>query len=241
MSKDEIFKENMQSIGDFTFSKNVASVFDDMLERCVPLYQEMQRMIVEMAVDFSVDGTNVYDLGCSTGTTLLNLGKNIKSNVKFIGYDYSEEMLAKCKQKLAEHQFSRDYDLFCADLNQGVHIENASVVTMLLTLQFIRPLKRDMLIGNILKGLNENGCLILVEKVLGEDSFFNRLFIKYYYDFKKRNGYSELEIAQKREALENVLIPYKLLENRELLLKEGFRYCDIFFKWYNFCGVVAVK
>ena len=142
MSKDEIFKENMQSIADFTFSKNVASVFDDMLERCVPLYQEIQRMIVEMAVDFSVDGTNVYDLGCSTGTTLLNLGRNIQSNVKFIGYDYSEEMLARCKQKLVEHQFPRDYDLICTDLNQGVHIENASVVTMLLTLQFIRPLRR---------------------------------------------------------------------------------------------------
>jgi len=77
--------------------------------------------------------------------------------------------------------------------------------------------------------------------VLGEDSHFNRLFIKHYYDFKRRNGYSETEIAQKREALENVLIPYKLLENRELLLKTGFRYVDVFFKWYNFCGIVAIK
>jgi tRNA (cmo5U34)-methyltransferase len=150
-------------------------------------------------------------------------------------------MLARCKQKLAEHHFSREHELICADLNQGVHIENASVVVMVLTLQFIRPLNRDKLIGSILRGLNGNGCLILVEKVLGEDSVFNRLFIKYYYDFKKRNGYSELEIAQKREALENVLIPYKLLENRELLIREGFRYCDVFFKWYNFCGMVAVK
>jgi len=241
MSKDEIFKENLPTIADFAFSGNVASVFDDMLERCVPMYKEIQRMIIELAIDFGVDGTNIYDLGCSTGTTLLNLGQNVQSKVKFIGFDYSQEMLAKCRQKLVEHHFSRDYELICADLNQGVHIENASVVTMLLTLQFIRPLRRDKLIGNILRGLNENGCLILVEKVLGEDSFFNRLFIKYYYDFKKRNGYSELEIAQKREALENILIPYKLLENRELLLKEGFRYCDIFFKWYNFCGVVAVK
>jgi len=80
-----------------------------------------------------------------------------------------------------------------------------------------------------------------VEKLIGEDSLFNRLFIKYYYDMKKRNGYSELEIAQKREALENVLIPYKLMENREMLLRAGFRYCDVFFKWYNFCGIIAVK
>ncbi|MFO0793404.1 MAG: carboxy-S-adenosyl-L-methionine synthase CmoA [Candidatus Brocadiaceae bacterium] len=241
MSKDEVFKENMANIADFAFGEKVASVFDDMLDRSVPFYRETQRMIVEMAGDFAVDGTNIYDLGCATGTTLLNLGQNIPNNVKFVGVDNSQDMLDKCKKKLAEHNFSREHTLVCADLNQGIDIENASVVIMVLTLQFVRPLKRDNLIRSILKGLNEKGCLILVEKVLGEDSVFNRLFIKYYYDFKKRNGYSELEISQKREALENVLIPYKLLENRELLLKEGFRYCDVFFKWYNFCGMVAVK
>jgi tRNA (cmo5U34)-methyltransferase len=97
------------------------------------------------------------------------------------------------------------------------------------------------LIEEIFNQLNENGCLILIEKVLGEDSLFNRQFIKYYYDYKRRNNYNEMEIAQKREALENVLIPYKLMENRELLLNKGFRYVETFFKWYNFCGMVAVK
>ncbi|NUO08307.1 MAG: carboxy-S-adenosyl-L-methionine synthase CmoA [Candidatus Brocadia sp.] len=241
MSKDELFKSNMTTIADFNFGEKVASVFDDMLDRSVPFYREIQRMIMEMAADFAVEGTNIYDLGCSTGTTILNLGQNIPGKVKFIGVDYSQDMLARCKQKLAECYFAREHELICADLNQGVNIGNASVVVMVLTLQFIRPLNRDKLIRSILSGLNENGCLILVEKVLGEDSVFNRLFIKYYYDFKKRNGYSELEIAQKREALENILIPYKLSEDRELLLKEGFRYCDVFFKWYNFFGMVAVK
>ncbi|BBO16338.1 carboxy-S-adenosyl-L-methionine synthase CmoA [Candidatus Brocadia pituitae] len=241
MSKDEIFKENMATIADFNFGEKVVAVFDDMLDRSVPFYREIQRMIVEIAVDFAAEGTNIYDLGCSTGTTLLKVGQNIPGKVKFIGVDYSRDMLARCKQKFSAHRFFQEHELICADLNQGVSIENASVVIMILTLQFIRPLNREKLIGSILKGLNENGCLILVEKVLGEDSVFNRHFIKYYYDLKKRNGYSALEIAQKREALENVLIPYKLLENRELLLKEGFRYCDVFFKWYNFCGMVAVK
>ena len=114
------------------------------------------------------------------------------------------------------------------------------MATMILTLQFIRPLYRDKLVGQILRGLNPNGCLIL-EKVIGEDSLFNRLFIKHYYEHKRRNGYSELKSRKKREALENVLIPYKLLENREMLMREGFRYCDVFFKWYNFCGIIAVK
>jgi len=241
MSKDEIFNDKLGFIGDFHFNEKVASVFDDMLNRSVPFYQEIQRMIVELSLDFAVDGTNIYDLGCSIGTTLLNLNRGIGNKVKYIGIDYSEDMLDKCRKNLYEKEFSGECELICADLNKGIHVENASVILMVLTLQFIRPLYRDKLIESVFRGINDNGCLILVEKVLGEDSLFNRLFIKYYYDMKRRNGYSELEIAQKRESLENVLIPYKLIENRDLLLQQGFRYCDVFFKWYNFCGMVAVK
>jgi len=239
-SRDEVFNKKAQ-VTDFKFGKEVAVVFDDMLERSVPFYAETQRMISEMAADFAVEGTNIYDLGCSTGTTMLNLDAAIRPQVKFIGVDNSPEMLDRCRAKLKQHGFKRDHELLCADLNSGIHIENASMVLMVLTLQFIRPLYRDKLVEQILHGLNPNGCLILVEKVIGEDSLFNRHFIKYYYEMKKRNGYSELEISRKREALENVLVPYKLLENREMLIRTGFRYCDVFFKWYNFCGLIAVK
>lgn len=239
--KDEVFKEPLKSVADFAFGEKVASVFDDMLLRSVPFYEEMQRMIAELSADFAVEGTNVYDLGCSTGTTMLHLASKLPQNVKFIGVDNSEDMLKRCRQKFAENNFKRDHELLCADLNQKAPIQNASVVLMVLTLQFIRPLHRERLIEEIREGMVDNGCLIVVEKVLGEDSLFNRLFIKNYYEFKKRNGYSEMEISQKREALENILVPYKLLENRELLLRSGFRYCDAFFKWYNFSGLIAVK
>ncbi len=198
-------------------------------------------MIAEMASDFAVEGTNIYDLGCSTGNTLLSLDSAVQRQVRFVGVDSSEEMLKRCRGKLTQQGMEREHELICADLNQGVRIENASMVLMVLTLQFVRPLYRDTLVKTIYEGLNENGGLILVEKVLGEDSVFNRLFIKYYYDLKKSHGYSELEIAQKREALENVLVPYKHLENREMLLRAGFRCCDLFFKWYNFCGIIALK
>jgi tRNA (cmo5U34)-methyltransferase len=238
--KDSVFSKKA-SVTDFKFGKEVAVVFDDMLERSVPFYAEMQRMISEMAVDFAVEGSNVYDLGCSTGTTMLNLDAVLPPQIKFVGVDNSPEMLERCRAKLAASNFVRPHELVCADLNNGVHIQNASLVLMVLTLQFIRPLHRDKLVARILQGLNENGALILVEKVIGEDSLFNRLFINYYYDLKRKNGYSELEISQKREALENVLVPYKLLENREMLIQAGFRYCDVFFKWYNFCGIIAVK
>jgi tRNA (cmo5U34)-methyltransferase len=239
-ARDKVFLK-AQAATDFNFGEKVASVFDDMLDRSVPFYQETQRMIAEMATDFAVEGTNIYDLGCSTGTTLLNLDAAVGNKVRLIGVDNSEEMLKRCQQKLTAEGLRHEYELLCADLNQGVRIENASMVLMVLTLQFVRPLYRDTLIRSIHDGLNENGCLILVEKVLGEASVFNRLFIKYYYELKKRHGYSEMEIAQKREALENVLVPYRLSENREMLLRAGFRCADVFFKWYNFCGIIALK
>jgi tRNA (cmo5U34)-methyltransferase len=238
--RDELFRES-EPVGDFSFGKHVASVFDDMVTRSVPFYDEIQRMIGEIAGDFAAPGTNVYDLGCSTGNTLLRLDTAVAPTVRLIGIDSSEEMLKRCRQKLETANFVHDHELIRADLNQGLEVRNASMVLMVLTLQFVRPLHRDTLIGNILKGLNENGCLILVEKVLGEDSVFNRHFIKYYYDLKKQHGYTEMEISKKREALENVLVPYKLMENREMVLRAGFHYCDVFFKWYNFCGMIAVK
>jgi len=238
--KDDLFRDP-QPIADFEFGERVAAVFDDMLDRSVPFYRELQRMIAEMAHDFAVAGTQIYDLGCSTGTTLVNLDSAVPPDVRFVGVDNSEEMLQRCRAKLGQQGVQRECELIHADLNRGVLIENASMVLMVLTLQFVRPLHRDTLLRTIHQGLNENGCLILVEKLLGEHSLFNRMFIEYYYEMKKRNGYSELEIAQKREALENVLIPYTLLENRETLLRVGFHQCDVFFKWYNFGGIIAVK
>lgn len=239
--RDQLYRDPHTALGDFSFDQSVALVFDDMVSRSVPFYAEIQRMIVEMANDFAVPGASVYDLGCSTGTTLVNLHHRLEPTIRFVGVDNSQEMLATCRAKLREHRVDRAVELQCCDLNGGIAIEDASLVVMMLTLQFIRPLYRDRLIGDIFRGLRANGCLILVEKTLGEDSLFNRLFIEYYHDMKRRQGYSELEISQKREALENVLIPYKLLENRALLLRTGFRYVDIFFKWYNFSGIVAVK
>jgi len=112
---------------------------------------------------------------------------------------------------------------------------------MNLTLQFVRPLHRERLVKQIFDGMLARGAFILIEKLTVSDGDLNRLFINYYYDMKRRNGYSELEISQKREALENVLIPYRLEENVELLKGAGFRSVEMFFRWYNFCGLVAVK
>jgi tRNA (cmo5U34)-methyltransferase len=241
MGKDKIFATPHGTVADFSFDAKTAAVFDDMLVRSVPFYLEIQRMISELTRDFAVPGTNVYDLGCSTGTTLLQLDPILPDGVRLVGCDYSEEMLKKAEEKFKNHGMRHAYHLECTDLNNEVRIENASVVIMNLTLQFVRPLNRERLMRSISKGVNENGCLILLEKVLSRDSLLNRFFIKYYYDFKEASGYSKLEISQKREALENVLIPYRVQENEDLALQNGFSQCEIFFKWYNFCGYIVRK
>ena len=241
MGADRLFADKRAQVDDFTFDRETARVFDDMLSRSVPFYAEIQRMAGELAADFAVPGTNLYDLGCSTGTTFATLDPLVDPGVRFVGVDASVEMLEKARQKLANTPTGRSVDLLHRDLHELQEIENASVVILTLTLQFVRPLHRDRLVRTICNGTNEQGCLLLVEKVTESDTLFNRLFIKYYYDMKRRNGYSELEIAQKREALENVLIPYRPAENEKLLLDAGYRSVQPFFRWYNFTGVVAIK
>lgn len=244
MDKDTIFAVKTQAVGDFNFGEKTAAVFEDMLDRSIPLYREVQRMLGEIAAEFATSGSNVYDLGCSNGITLETLSSAVASagkQVQLVGVDYSQAMLDKAAQRFAEGGHSARPKLVLADLNEGCAIENASVVVLNLTLQFVRPLFRDRLIRTIHDGMNENGCLILVEKVLGDDSLLNRLFIKFYYDLKRRNDYSETEIALKRESLENVLIPYRIDENVELLKRNGLGNVDVFYKWYNFAGLLGVK
>src|SRR5262249_36169158 len=141
---DRSFLDPNARISDFAFGEETAAVFDDMLSRSVPFYDEIQRMLGEIAADFATDGTSVYDLGCSTGTTLSTLDA-LPQNVHLIGVDASEAMLAKAERNLAG-ALRHPYSLACQDLNQGALIDNASVVAMCLTLQFVRPLYRERLL-----------------------------------------------------------------------------------------------
>jgi tRNA (cmo5U34)-methyltransferase len=241
MTTDEIFREEKPQAADFRFNKAVAQVFDNMVNRSVPFYGEIQRMIAELAADHARPGTRIYDLGCSTGTTMIGMDSLVDPGIEFVGVDDSDEMLEKCRTKLTDAGISRSVQLVPGDLNENVKIQDASVVVLCLTLQFVRPLYREKLLKKIFNGLCQGGVLILVEKILAEDSSFNRDFIKYYYNLKRRSQYNEMEIAQKREALENVLIPYKLSENNLMLREAGFHHVEVFFKWYNFSGMIAIK
>ncbi len=244
MKHDHIFIGHASRGSDFEFSKEVAEVFDDMLIRSVPFYLEQQYMIKEIGKKFWVPGTNLYDLGCATGTTLVNLAREIPGPARFVGYDNSLAMLAQAQRKIHDDGLSERIELRYADLNGELlrlDLKNASVVTLCWTLQFIRPLRRDALIRWIHQGIVNGGILIVTEKVLTNSTHMNRFFIDFYYDFKNRNGYSTEEIQRKREAPENVLIPYRIDENLELFRRNGFEIAEPFFLWYNFAGFICIK
>ena len=228
--EDKLFAAARDMAADFRFDDKTAAVFDDMVSRSVPYYDEIQRMTTELCADFAQPGTNLYDLGCATGTTFMLLDDLVDPDVRFVGVNNSADMLDQARGKLSGLSSGRQFDLIEADLHSPFGMENASVVLLVLTLQFVRPLCRDKLIRRVADAIPENGALILVEKLTSSHTMLNRLFIKYYYDYKKRNGYSEVEIAQKREALENVLIPYRPEENHEMLQEVGFRHCEEFFR-----------
>jgi tRNA (cmo5U34)-methyltransferase len=234
--KDEVFKDKITK--QFEFDETVASVFDDMLNRSVPYYKEIVKLTTEFALRHLHENNKVYDLGCSTATTLINIAKHTNMQLELIGIDNSDAMLARASNKAKA--FGLDIDFLNKDIFD-VEISNAKVIISNYTLQFIRPLKREELIKRIFDGLEEGGVFIFTEKVISEDKVLNKQFIDVYYDFKKEQGYSEFEIAQKREALENVLIPYSFDENKQMIKDAGFRHFDCLFKWMNFSTFIAMK
>lgn len=244
MKKDEVFLTPERRIGDFEFNAEVAEVFDDMLVRSVPFYLEQQNMLKCIGKNFWIPGTKVYDLGCSTATTLVALGRELPDSARLIGYDNSLPMIARARENIAASHLDDRIEVRYGELNGPLPefpVENASVITMCWTLQFIRPLRRDNVVRWIYDGLADGGVLIVTEKILTNSGHMNRFFIDYYYEYKRRQGYSDTEIARKREALENVLVPYRLEENLELFRRNGFEIVETFFQWFNFAGFLCVK
>jgi len=244
MNTDKVFTLDAERSSDFVFDQSVAEVFDDMLNRSVPLYGEQQKMIKDIAKRFWIPDTSIVDLGCSLGTTLINIAVNVPEAESLVGYDNSQPMIDRATSNIEKANQTDRITLKFADLNGDLDdlvINNASVVTVCWTLQFIRPLKRDRLIAKIYNAMADGGVLIVTDKILTNDSNMNRFFIDFYYDYKRKNGYSEEEILRKREALENVLIPYRFDENFELFKRNGFEIVETFFQWHNFAGFLCVK
>ena len=226
---------------DFVFSERVVEVFDDMLDRSVPFYREVIRATASLLQTSLTSQDRVVDLGCATGTTLLELSRLLpQAGLRFIGVDNSAAMLDKARLK-AELFSKQDRISFVEEDITRLHRPGTGAFIINYTLQFIRPLLREELLQRLHADLRPGGILIVSEKTIGQDIRLNREFIEIYHQFKRDSGYSELEIAKKREALENVLIPFTIEENKALLKRVGFVSAETFFQWFNFASFVAVK
>ncbi len=238
-NKDEIFAKKMAP-SDFVFDEKVAAVFDDMVNRSIPGYATILSMIGVMADRYYQAGTDIYDLGCSLGGASYAIAEQLSARDYSIrAIDNSEAMIARLQQRLLKDDTLR-IDCRCEDI-LDTEIENASIVVLNFTLQFIPCERRQALIDTIYKGLTPGGILLISEKILLPDPELNELLIDLYHKFKESRGYSKLEISQKRTALENVLLPETLDAHRQRFCDSGFRASDVWFQCFNFASMIAFK
>ena len=216
----------------------MAAVFDDMLQRSVPFYKESQNITQFFVQKHLQEGGLLYDLGCSTASLLLAIHRKLPYQAHLIGLDNSEAMLEQARKKI--DAYGANIKVEFADI-LNYNYTQADMFVSNYTLQFIRPLVREELVKKVASSLNEKGVFIFSEKVISHHTTLNKELIECYYDFKKEQGYSEYEIVQKREALENVLVPYSEEENIQMALKAGFSHCEVVFRWANFATFIALK
>jgi tRNA (cmo5U34)-methyltransferase len=232
---DRVFSKPIKK--QFEFDESVASVFDDMLERSIPFYKEVISLICDLVELQCKEDATIIDLGCSTANTLLHLHQ--KSHLyNLIGIDNSSAMLENAAKKISA--YGAKIELINADMTK-VNLTQADIVIANYMLQFIRPIERDGFVKRIYGSLKDDGIFIFSEKVIFEDKLINKQMIDLYYKFKKEQGYSEFEISQKREALENVLVPYTEEENKKMILNSGFKSIESLFKYGNFITFIAKK
>ena len=240
--QDEIYASPLNEIIDFDFDEKVAEVFPDMIQRSVPGYGTMISTIGILAAKYAQPNSRCYDLGCSLGAVSLSMRQCINQpGCKIIAVDNSEAMVERGMELLASDSSSRvPVEMVCADI-QDIAIENASVVVLNFTLQFIPLDQRLALITRIYQGLKPGGMLILSEKMAFDDQVKQDFHTEAHHDFKRANGYSDLEISQKRTALERVLIPETLVCHQQRLQDAGFEFSDVWFQCFNFASLVAMK
>ena len=236
MEKDQVFTQPIEK--KFAFDQTVASVFDDMLTWSIPFYDEVRQLIISLILSEQTEGKKILDLGVSTAKFLLELNSQMQSSMRLKGIDNSQAMLDRARQKC--QAFGADITLELADMLTYPYT-NEDIIVANYTLQFIRPIQRIELIKRIFESLNDNGAFIFSEKIVFEDKRLDKQMIDIYYAYKQAQGYSTYEIAQKREALENVLIPFTIEENIQMCKEAGFSQVDTLFQWANFVTFIAKK
>ncbi|ABA87344.1 tRNA (5-oxyacetic acid-U34)-carboxyltransferase/methyltransferase [Syntrophotalea carbinolica DSM 2380] len=242
MTKDSLFSRPQKPVPPFEFNASVVEVFDDMLNRSVPCYRELIHRQAQLAAHFYQPKTRIYDLGCSTGNLDLAICSAMDAARPFelVGVDNSEPMLKVCRERMRETPPEANISFACSDI-RNLEMSNASVIILNLTLQFIPPADRQNILNRIFQALVPGGILLLTEKTVHAHAGLSELQQDFYYRFKAENGYSQMEISQKREALENVLIPETMESHRKRLDQAGFKAVDTWLKWFNFASFIALK
>ena len=240
-SKDDLFRKR-KSQSDFVFDEQVADVFDDMVVRSIPGYETIVSTIGGFARKYYRPNSNIYDLGCSLGGVTFEICKQLgERDFNLVAIDNSEAMVERLVEKKTKiGGLENSVKILCEDINDTA-IENASVVILNFTLQFLPPKCRNRLIERIYNGLIPGGILVLSEKIILDDQSLNNLFIEMYHRFKEFNGYSELEISQKRLALENILIPEPISIHKSRHVSAGFQSFEVWFQYLNFASMISLK
>jgi tRNA (cmo5U34)-methyltransferase len=237
---DDLFASPLSDPGLFRFDASVASVFPDMINRSVPGYATVVGMTGTLAAQHARPGSRIYDLGCSWGASLLSVAREPAcERCALIGVDNSESMLEQASRHLAQFTEANRIELQHADV-LDTPLDNASVVIMNYTLQFIPIEAREALLKRIREAMMPGDVLILSEKLTLSDPRLNEYLIDLHHDFKRQQGYSDLEIAQKRQALEDVLIPETRQAHVDRLQRIGFSRCDVWFQCLNFGSLIAI-
>jgi tRNA (cmo5U34)-methyltransferase len=224
--------------GKWEFDKDVTKIFDGYVRKHVPMYDEMHRLISDLSVWLVEDYTTVYDIGTSTGEVIHNLlESNDGKQTQYVGLDISDDMVLKARNRFKDNPL---VEIYQSSADEYIY-KNASLITAILTLQFIPIRDRQGIVNSIYNGLNEGGGFIMVEKVNGNNILFNNMWNELYHDLKLRNGLTEKEVIEKSQQIRGVLKPLSLSENISMLENAGFKNVDIFFKWGNFVGLIAFK
>lgn len=241
-SSDSIYAKPLSKVSGFVFDEAVVDVFPDMIGRSVPGYGTTLSMLGVIAEHSAQPHSNLYDLGCSLGAGILSMNQRLSQpGCRIVGLDNSPAMVKRCQKNMRDAQGgAASIEIVCADILEST-IENASVVVMNFTLQFIAKEKRKELLKTIFDGLLPGGVLVLSEKICFPSQAQQKLNEELHHQFKMANGYSELEISQKRTALENVLIPETIETHQQRLQAVGFSQSDTWFRCFNFVSLVAVK
>lgn len=240
-NKDRIYANKQDKVDKFVFDQNVAGVFQDMIERSVPGYTALNQLLPIVANQFIQENSNVYDLGCSLGEASIAIAKTaLYQNIKIHAVDNSIAMIEQLENNLKALKLNIPIKLLHKDVVNTV-VENSSFVVLNYTLQFIDRSKRDILIKNIQSGLVDRGALLISEKIRYEDEQEDQIMQQLHENYKRQNDYSEMEISQKREALEDVLVRDTHDQHVKRLKNAGFSKVSILTKYLNFVSYLAVK